>query len=261
MKHHWLLFLIRVDWVSLFLHQTAAVVTGFGCTEWVCVSVQEILVMGGLYDIWWKFFVLVVFIFVGLSCLKLLVFRLNWNQMFFSWGLPDSIQCLIHTLPSLCLVIFGFYLFINQVTILFKWESLVVINGYFNLSILCDKIIFIVKLFQARMLDYVLYFNSLLWIKLKTFYHQIEGLFRNVGNKLFLVHFLHVSQLTDDVCPTTPFQWTNFSLFWHSSPCKNSLHLINRRCSWKYWFTLENLSNQTSQTPNIDRLCVIGWSY
>ena len=53
------------------------------------------------------------------------------------------------------------------------------------------------------------------------------------------------------------FQCSNLSLFWSACPRQYAFHLVDGRSAWKNRFSLENLSYQASQAPDIDGLRVI----
>lgn len=80
--------------------------------------------------------------------------------MFFSWGVSNSVQGFINTLSSIRLSIFRLDFFVNEVTIFFEREALIVIDGYFDLSGLNDEIGFGVELFKVGVFEDVLDFDS-----------------------------------------------------------------------------------------------------
>ena len=112
--NHGLFFIRRVDGIRLFLHDASTVATdGFGGTEWVCVSVQEILMVWVLDDAGRVFFIPNWVLLLWLNALHLVVLRLYRYQVFLSRGISNSVQCFINALSPVSLRIFRLDILIN----------------------------------------------------------------------------------------------------------------------------------------------------
>lgn len=138
---------------------------------------------------------------------------LDWScplftEFVFFWvALADSIFNAIESgRVGVISFIFLLYFFVNDASIVFEREALIIVNREFDFEVRTQKLLLVVELWKIGMAKYFLYGESFVRVKLEHSVNEVQALFTGSWDHLGMAHSLDLPQQLENLLPRTHLQ-------------------------------------------------------